>query len=105
MEISGKETLGLSPGWADRIDLSTTNGGAGTLLFDPNDITIVDGTGGGIGSPVMADTIADQDIINFLNNGTLWSGNCYKSGKIHASIPNHFIEIGNEISIEKFIYK
>ena len=96
MEISGKETLRLAAGWSDSIDLQATNGTVGTLLFDPNDIAIVDGTGSGIGaSPVMADTIVDQDIINFLNS----NGNLIIESNLASSSGNGDITVDNAVNI------
>ncbi|MDG2991489.1 filamentous hemagglutinin N-terminal domain-containing protein [Candidatus Synechococcus calcipolaris G9] len=68
-EISGRETLSIGPGWSNRIDLAAPLGQAGTLLFDPNDITIQGGNVTPIGaSPTNANTLGAADINFFLQN-------------------------------------
>jgi hypothetical protein len=67
VEVSGKQDLEL--GNLGGISLYAENGSAGTLLLDPNDISIVDGTASFVaGSPLNANTINDADIISFLTS-------------------------------------
>lgn len=69
IDLSGKETLNLVSDWYNRVDLAAPQGGAGTLVFDPNDITIAAGSGPPIsGSPTDANTIYANHISTFLNN-------------------------------------
>ncbi|MEM7334874.1 MAG: Ig-like domain-containing protein, partial [Chloroflexota bacterium] len=68
VEVSGKETWRF-PNWAERIDITSPNGAAGHFLLDPNDISIVNGSGSAIGSsPTNANTLNDADIQTFLQN-------------------------------------
>ena len=68
VEVSGKQQWRFD-NWLTNVDVSAQNGNAGLFLIDPNDITIVDGSGAAIGSsPVNANTLNDADIENFLNN-------------------------------------
>ncbi len=72
IEISGKETLDLGTNWANQIQLSAPNGQFGTLLLDPNDITIVPGAVGTIStSPTNTNTLGAPDIAAFLGSGNL----------------------------------
>ncbi|MGA1285816.1 MAG: filamentous hemagglutinin N-terminal domain-containing protein, partial [Prochlorothrix sp.] len=72
IDLSGKETLNLVSDWYDRIDVAAPQGVAGTLVFDPNDITIAAGSGPDInGSPTNANTIYANHISTFLNTGSL----------------------------------
>jgi len=56
VEVSGKDSLGFT----GTVDTTATNGRVGTLLLDPTNITIVDGT-----SPQPDDSeISDDNVIN-----------------------------------------
>ncbi|MDF1824066.1 MAG: filamentous hemagglutinin N-terminal domain-containing protein [Verrucomicrobiales bacterium] len=72
IEISGKNAL-LVSSLSDQVHLEAPGGKGGTLLIDPNDILIVDGTSPGpIGpSPVNQNTLMDADIENFLSSASL----------------------------------
>jgi filamentous hemagglutinin family protein len=71
VEVSGKNTL-VFPSLSQQINLAAPNGVAGTLLIDPNDITIVPGDGNGIpSSPAQADILFAIDVSNFLDNSNL----------------------------------
>lgn len=70
-EISSKNILDIPTGWSQRINVSAVNGLVGKLLFDPNDITIVDvGATSIITNPETAidsgNILLDSDIIGFL---------------------------------------
>ncbi|WAS03917.1 filamentous hemagglutinin N-terminal domain-containing protein [Gloeomargaritales cyanobacterium VI4D9] len=76
VEISGKETLNLAPGWSGRINLNAPAGKGGTLLLDPNDITI---SGTAANSTITnpedatdsANQLLDADIVAFLGSNSL----------------------------------
>ncbi len=72
IEVSGKNTWRFS-NWATGVDVGAASGNSGTFLLDPNDISIIDSSGSPIGSsPANANTLTDQDIIDFLTaNGSL----------------------------------
>ncbi|MEM0969471.1 MAG: filamentous hemagglutinin N-terminal domain-containing protein, partial [Verrucomicrobiota bacterium] len=71
VELSGKKRVTFD-GFVEAADVSASNGTDGHLLFDPVDIVIQDGTGGGLvdgdGKP-GSDTVFDDDsIANFLES-------------------------------------
>lgn len=68
VELSGKRSVSL-PNLVGRLDLSAPNGNAGTLLYDPIDISILAGNpvGGIGGSPVSQNTLYSGDIADFLD--------------------------------------
>ncbi|NJN72408.1 MAG: filamentous hemagglutinin N-terminal domain-containing protein, partial [Limnothrix sp. RL_2_0] len=76
-EISSKNILDIPAGWSQRINVGAVNGLAGKLLFDPNDITIVNTgpVGGTITDPEDAtdsgNILLDSDIENFLLTNNL----------------------------------
>ncbi|MEM1296398.1 MAG: filamentous hemagglutinin N-terminal domain-containing protein, partial [Verrucomicrobiota bacterium] len=72
VELSGQNTLSIFS-LAGQVDLRAPLGRSGTLLIDPTDISIVDGSGAAIGqagdpTTVSTNTLNDQDIADFLNN-------------------------------------
>jgi len=70
-ELSGRDSVNL-PGLAGRIDLTAPGGSAGTLLYDPINISILAGTGATIaGSPVSQNTLYAGDIAAFLGSANL----------------------------------
>ncbi|MEM1441047.1 MAG: filamentous hemagglutinin N-terminal domain-containing protein, partial [Verrucomicrobiota bacterium] len=73
-EVSGKNEV-VIPDLASRVDLTATNGAFGTLLFDPNDITIEAGQQPDVssvtGSPVSSNTLFADDISAFLGGASL----------------------------------
>jgi CHAT domain-containing protein len=71
-EISSKNILDIPAGWSQRINVGAVNGLVGKLLFDPNDITIIDVgvVPGTITNPETAidsgNVLLDADVIAFL---------------------------------------
>ncbi len=72
IELSGKNEV-LIPDLSSRVNLSAVDGIAGTLLFDPEDILIINGsiTSPIPGSPVNSNTLVDADINAFLAGASL----------------------------------
>jgi len=73
IELSGKNQLQLG-NWFQRVDLAAPTGVAGTLLFDPIDISITSVSSSnpitlsGDPTTISINTLLDDDISNFLEN-------------------------------------
>jgi hypothetical protein len=90
----------------NRINLAALQGQAGTLLFDPIDISITSGVSGTnpiTGSPVITNTLLDGDISDFLQNtGSLeitTSPGVGYPGDIYLSSPTIAWTSANDLTI------
>jgi filamentous hemagglutinin family protein len=75
IEISGKTSLSFDGAF----DVSATQGSFGTVLFDPDNIEIINGSGVGNGDPLLPVVIADDNDGGWftIHEGSLefWNGN------------------------------